>query len=499
MDDGFIYVAGSEGEASVLDWRKGEGITELAVPVSLGGLPVTCLEETAFFFGNDSLKRILLPGTLSEMDPGAFYGLDELERIEADGCKRFFDRDGVPFERRDGEVVLFKYPTGRRGESYTVASADAIGDQAFAGCRHLKELVLAEGVRKIAPHALEGCAVRRLVLPSTLEEQDVIDLNCSYMPKLERIEVDPGCKRFFDRGGVLYGDDGRTLLFVPEGRREAGFAIAEGCEEVHQGAFGGQGFRTLAIPKSLKDAVGLSCNLPELEAYRAEEGGELKSLDGVLYTADFKALVSFPRGKQDKRFIVPPMVEEISAFAFYGSMLKEIVLPGTVKSIGSNAFAGCGSDCRVSFSARGLSEAYHWGLRIGEPDRPVIRPVNGTGFLDATRAFYDKALAAGCAENEACLALDAVFSSFLNRDDTHNARVALLEAYVVSGDISAMSSLVTWICEDELKEEYGLLEDAADAVLQRGEVEDAAKIGGQLLRYGQDELAKLLLNRVLER
>ncbi|MBD5116519.1 MAG: leucine-rich repeat protein, partial [Ruminococcaceae bacterium] len=95
--------------------------------------------------------------------------------------------------------------------------------------------------------------------------------------------------------------------------------------------------KTLHLPASIEkmqDSLRFCENLTEIDI---EEGGAYKTADGVLYTADMKTLVSYPRGRTGS-FIVPDGVESIGIYAFCSSKLSEIVLPDSLKTIEAYAF-----------------------------------------------------------------------------------------------------------------------------------------------------------------
>lgn len=68
------------------------------------------------------------------------------------------------------------------------------------------------------------------------------------------------------------------------------------------------------------------------------DGGDYRTVDGIVYTADGKTLVAYPRGRTGS-FTVPADVEAIGQRAFCGSALSEIVFSDGVKTIGDYAFA----------------------------------------------------------------------------------------------------------------------------------------------------------------
>lgn len=68
----------------------------------------------------------------------------------------------------------------------------------------------------------------------------------------------------------------------------------------------------------------------------------LKSVDGVVYSADNKTLVKYPAGKIVTRFTIPATVISVADYAFAGtaSNIKELFVPVSVQKMGANAFTG---------------------------------------------------------------------------------------------------------------------------------------------------------------
>ena len=91
----------------------------------------------------------------------------------------------------------------------------------------------------------------------------------------------------------------------------------------------------------------------------SEDNPYFSTRDGVLYTKDFKTLLSYPRSKPDKEFIVPPEVETIADEAFCRNLLLEnIVIPPSVKTLGNRAFYSCKRLTNITLS-EGLKQIGH--------------------------------------------------------------------------------------------------------------------------------------------
>lgn len=92
------------------------------------------------------------------------------------------------------------------------------------------------------------------------------------------------------------------------------------------------------LPSNVSRLSGTSfMGCDSLREINIADGGIYKSSDGIVYTADGKELIIFPRGRTGD-FDVPDGVEKICESAFQGSCTDSVTLPGTVREIGRCAF-----------------------------------------------------------------------------------------------------------------------------------------------------------------
>lgn len=101
-----------------------------------------------------------------------------------------------------------------------------------------------------------------------------------------------------------------------------------------------------------------------IESLKIEHSDRFKSVNGVVYSEDGKALVYYPRSRKNKKYTVLPGTEKIcphafcnvkyledlvfcdglktiSSFACMKSSLKNVVIPGSVDFIAEKAFSSC--------------------------------------------------------------------------------------------------------------------------------------------------------------
>ena len=109
---------------------------------------------------------------------------------------------------------------------------------------------------------------------------------------------------------------------------------------VQAGVKGGSTIKNLYIPSSLTEipplSFGFFYSLPNI--YVDEDNNAFVDIDGVLFTADRKKLVCFPRGRFGDKYVVPEGTEIIGENAFQGTVTTEVVMPSTLKKIEPDAF-----------------------------------------------------------------------------------------------------------------------------------------------------------------
>ena len=130
----------------------------------------------------------------------------------------------------------------------------------------------------------------------------------------------------------------------------------------------------------------------EMIAPADEEAEENYKVDeeGVLYSADGKEIIRYPRAKEDTKYVIADGTEKIADKAFSNvNKLSEVKIPDSVKEIGQSAFDGCASLSTViiPISVNAISE---YTFRNCTSLKVVQIPTSVTTIGD--KAFY------GCEE-----------------------------------------------------------------------------------------------------
>lgn len=121
--------------------------------------------------------------------------------------------------------------------------------------------------------------------------------------------------------------------------------LPDSIEFIGYSAFANTAIKTVMLPKKLENFNGTIFNSESIIQYNVSpENPYFKSVDGVVYSKDMTELVAYPIGRYanggENTFKIPESVMEIGDYAFYKCSHSSFTIPGTVKSIGMQAFAG---------------------------------------------------------------------------------------------------------------------------------------------------------------
>lgn len=185
-----------------------------------------------------------------------------------------------------------------------------IGKNLFSGCRYLTELSLPDNTKIIEQDAIRQCAMlRKLHLPTSVQEA-APSTDC---PQLEEITVSANHRYFLSSDGILYNRSGQTIIWFPEGKKEATFLPS--VVKIGQKAFQNCRIKDLKIPDTVT-FIG----------------------DGAFAGAHFES-ISLPRGiqlitkglfqgcKQLSQVTLSPKTSYLEDYCFEGCPLQHLYVP----------------------------------------------------------------------------------------------------------------------------------------------------------------------------
>ena len=281
VPDGLTYSIGDDGTVMITGYTGNE--TDLTIPASIEGLPVTTIGSWAFNATSNAVN-ITLPDTLTTIEAFAFFDATNLENI-----------------------------------------------------------VLPDSLETIESWAFYRSHLRSLLLPENVSE--IGNWACSGMPNLTAITVAEDNPYFCAVDGILHDKAEKTLIAYPAGKKDPVYSVINDVTVISQGAFGGvQYLQTLQIPATVnsitESTFELATSLQNIDV--AEENTVYCDIDGVLYTADHKTLLAYPIARTDVSYAIAPTTEIIANSAFaYCSALENVTFPDMLLSVGEYAFAGC--------------------------------------------------------------------------------------------------------------------------------------------------------------
>lgn len=217
-----------------------------------------------------------------------------------------------------------------------------IKDGAFDGCRSLESITFSEGLTSIEGVAFRSCsALKTVSLPDSVNTvssgafESCSNLRSVYLGaclsnlskrafshcyNLENVTVSEDNENFTSFDSIIYNKDKTKIYSIPAGINGA-----------------------ITLPTTLtelqEDDIPANYNITDVNI---ENGNRFfKSVDGIVYSADGTKLIVCPNGKRGAVF-VENGTTEILSHAFSSCVyVDKIVLPDTLKSIGSQTFYRC--------------------------------------------------------------------------------------------------------------------------------------------------------------
>ena len=288
----------------------------------------------------------------------------------------WYDEYGAKYSA--DQKKLIRAPSYYQYLNYSVLDGTAvICDRAFNSCNNLLQITLPPSVTSIGEQTFNDCW------------------------NLKKINVAENNKAYRAIEGVLYTKDLKTIICYPQGKEDKKFVIPSGVTSIGDRLFRTcQNLREITLPPGVTsigdDAFEFCVNLYEItlspsvtsigrcafsncsnlhEINVAESNKVYKAVEGVLYTNDLKAIICYPQGKEDKKFVISSGVTSIGYGAFNCcSNLQEIILPSSVTSIGDLAFAECDSLREITLPSGVTSigyRAFEWCENLQQINIPA--------------------------------------------------------------------------------------------------------------------------------
>ncbi|MDO4564350.1 MAG: leucine-rich repeat protein [Clostridia bacterium] len=375
----------SYGEATITGYTGAGG--DIVIPSTLGGHRVTGIGDSAFEYCK-TLTSVVFPETIESIGDLAFGWCESLESIDFPDSLTEIGASAFTFNGSLTEIVIPGSVTSIGKSAFDSCASlsrltiengvTSIGDEAFYTCSSLTEIVIPdsvteigrsaffatgwydnhpigllylnncllgckgvppsgdiaieEGTRLIAGYAFdEWTALTSIAVPASVKSISEYAL-FGKLPALTHIDVSESNPYYKDIDGVLFSQDGATLLAYPEGKPETSYAIPDTVIRIGAGAFSfDYELASVTLPDSLKSIGAYAFNC----CYALKE---LALPDGLTLIGE----AAFSQCDSLAAVNIPNTVERIGTGAFaFNYALTEIAIPGSVASIADSAFYDC--------------------------------------------------------------------------------------------------------------------------------------------------------------
>ncbi len=331
--------------------------TEVTIPSSFNGLPVSSIAQSAFM-NHSELTQVIIPDSVDIIAKGAFSGCGNLQSITIPfvGGSKATEASAVTLfgyifgeNAYDGGVAIRQDYSGQNAITYyipealtkvTILGGDILRG-AFQNCSFIKEVIIGDEVTSIGYDAFNGCTVlENLTIGNKVE---TIDWYAFY-----------GCYRLYfvtipdsvTTIGAYAFRNCYNLVSVTVGTKvtSIGMSAFSGCYKLIE-----------VVNKSALNLERESTNhgyvayyarwiASERSAYVTEEGL-------ILATRSYNQKYIYGYIGLAENLVIPDVAVSITSgytgiyqYAFYGNTtLKSIEIPSCIRSIEAYAFAGCTS------------------------------------------------------------------------------------------------------------------------------------------------------------
>lgn len=287
---GISYKLNSDGTAYVVDGLGTCSDEDIILPNSYLGKPVASIARGAF--EGTAIKSIMIPGSVTVIEEGAFNNCTALTTIGVDSANAVYSaNDGNLYNKAGTALVL--YAPGKTATSFTTpAGVTEIADGAFRANASLTSITVGKDVSVIGERAFADS-------------------------KITSVSVNASNAYFSANSGNLYNKSGtKLILYVTTSKTS--FAIPSGVTEIGDFAFANHTeLKTVTMPETL-ERVGI---------------------------AAFKGCTSITT------IATPNGLTELGEFAFADcTKLVEVVFGEDLLEIGAFAFDGCTAITDVYFN-----------------------------------------------------------------------------------------------------------------------------------------------------
>lgn len=307
--------------------------------------------ECIFAKLNDvSLKEFTIPNSVSTI-ADAFYGCDALEKIVIPNSVK--------------KITLAAFARCKSLKSIIIPnSVTSVGGYAFSHCKNLGNVILSNQLTSLSSHVFYQCeSLKSISLPNSLK---CIEKNAfTYCTQLEKVILSPNLKTIEEE--AFCGCSNLTSIIIPESVERIGKKAFHHCPSLTiyceakskpAGWDDAWNFDEASVVWDYKNNKAITSSkiiVVDDIRYKIINGAAVvtKQLNFSKNEAVFPSQISYENhiysvkelesyAFSDARYLekvkFPKSIESIGSFAFSGCHIKYIVIPDTIKKMGSSIF-----------------------------------------------------------------------------------------------------------------------------------------------------------------
>ncbi len=306
-------------------FRNCQNLTDVEIPGTVRSIGAQA------FWNCRSLSKIAISKEIERIGSMAFYHCDGMDRVEIEDMASFAS---IEFEDYNSSPLLTDAKIYCQGEEVTQlvipGRAGRISNYAFPLCSHITSLSVGEGVTSIGDYAFYECSsLTRVELPNSLERIGL----CAFAFCSGITDITIGDSMKVIDASAFYGCSALKSLTLPatlDAIEYAAFAFCEGIENV--------------------EFKGGDVHLDEAAFYACTSMTDLILSPGQTRVGD----TSFGWCSGLQHVDLGQSLESIAPYAFYNcSSLTSLTMPPTLSVIEEDAFLGCKGLSQVNISDLG--------------------------------------------------------------------------------------------------------------------------------------------------
>lgn len=378
----YIYEYIADGEEVKIKEYIGKD-KNVKIPKSINGKKVTAIGACAFY-GNTKIKSVTLPKGITTIEEYAFTGCKNLGKMQIPstvtefGKKALKSTSWLNSKKKKSSLVIVNgilIDGSSCGKAVTIPKGvKKISSYAFANAKKLEAVKVQNGVKEIGSYAFEKCSkLKSVQIPKSVNSfgSSAFD-ETTWLNNMRKknplvivnhvvvdgksckgeITIPEGVKVIGEGAFADYYYDDLDYAILPQ---VTDIVISEGVTEIQSGAFYGcTKLKSIKLPdtiNSIGDEAFFGCEV--LEDLEIPENS-LKLGENIVSTD-----CAWTKKQQEKSSLViigntvvdgtacegtveiPEGVTTIGKYAFSGSKIEHIKIPGSVRKIRERAFSGC--------------------------------------------------------------------------------------------------------------------------------------------------------------